>query len=110
MPLPHNCNFEYFMGQCASPAAGTRRQTNFFECEPVGTEALKDKQLPKLLFHSVLANVKIKNYPFVLIFRLRKRQRLCLRLGKVKFLLWQPRIMEKAMQLRYLSEDEVEDL
>ncbi len=55
------------MGQCASPSTGTRRQANFFECEPVGTEALKDKQLPKLLFHSVLANVKIKNYPFVLI-------------------------------------------
>jgi hypothetical protein len=77
--LSHNCNFEYFMGQCASSAPPYKRSTYSFESEPAGTEALKNKQLPKLIFHSVLANVKIKNYPYVLHKLVRRRQLLFLR-------------------------------
>ena len=53
------------MGQCVSPYQPTKRQKYPFETEPIGTEDLRGKQLPKLYFHSVLANVKIKNYPYV---------------------------------------------
>lgn len=53
------------MGQCVSPSQPPKRQTYSFATEPAGTEDLRGKQLPKLYFHSVLANVKIKNYPYV---------------------------------------------
>ena len=53
------------MGQCVSSSPPQKRHDYDYAAEPLGTEALRDKQLPKLYFHSVLANVKVKNYPYV---------------------------------------------
>ena len=53
------------MGQCASGEKSGNRKPFSFECQPAGTEALKDMNLPKLLFHANLANVKLKQYPYV---------------------------------------------
>lgn len=57
-------NFEYFMGHCVSNTV-RKKSAHVYNIEPVDTESLRDKQLPKLYFHAILANVKIKKYPYV---------------------------------------------
>lgn len=76
MCLDYNSNFEYFMGHCTSSQKRTNPKGYHFECEPAGTEALKDKSLPKLLFHAVLANVKLKKYPYVFAYAIFRRRQL----------------------------------
>lgn len=64
------------MGHCASSQKRTNPKAYHFECEPAGTEALKGKSLPKLLFHAVLANVKLKKYPYVFHYAMFRRRQL----------------------------------
>jgi len=52
------------MGHCVSSPL-RKKNTHLYDLEPVDTESLRDKQLPKLYFHAILANVKIKKYPYV---------------------------------------------
>lgn len=53
------------MGQCTSSQNRKTQKGYFYECEPAGTDDLKDKLLPRLLYHAILANVKLKKYPYV---------------------------------------------
>lgn len=76
MCFDYNSNFEYFMGQCTSSQKRSIQKGYHFESEPAGTEALKDKLLPKLLFHAVLANVKLKKYPYVFYLAISRREQL----------------------------------
>jgi hypothetical protein len=57
-----------------------------------------------------LANVKIKNYPYVLHKLVRRRQLLFLRWEKEKSLLWQLKIVRRKIQSQYQSIDLVENL
>ena len=85
MSHSYNCNFEYFMGPYASAPTSSKKKNYKYESEPIDTEALKDKHLPKLFFHSILANVKIKNYPYVRKIVDRKKQYLYLKSEKGRF-------------------------
>ena len=85
-------HFEYFMGQCTTRSRPNTARNYPHECEPAGTEALRDKNLPKLLFHATLANVRLKQYPYVAFMSLSKRLQPIFGFEKGRVLPWLQRI------------------
>lgn len=79
------------MGQCATGNKSSGSKNYHFAAEPAGTEALKNKRLPKLFFHATLANVKLKQYPFVVPALLSPRPRLTSECGKANASRCRPR-------------------
>ena len=82
------------MGQCATGSKPGSNKNYSFEKEPTGTEALKHKNLPKLLFHANLSNVRLKQYPYVPLPKLRTKPQPSLRCDRARALPWLPKTVE----------------
>jgi len=97
------------MGQCASPPP-RKKTTHLHDREPADTESYKNKQLPKLHFQAVLANVKLKKYPFVTLFSLSPTPSPYLKLEKAKVSPYPARKLPQMTPSQYFPYHSVEVL